>query len=68
MATYSSVLAWRIPGMAEPRIFLILKLLGNSLVVQWLKLCGFTAESEDSIPGQETKMHKPCSQRKMVIK
>ena len=28
----------------------------NSLVVQWLGLCTFTAEGPDSIPGQGTKI------------
>ena len=31
---------------------------GNSLVVQWLRLCAFTAESPGSIPGQGTIFHK----------
>ena len=29
---------------------------GNSLVVQWLALCAFTAEGPGSIPGQGTKI------------
>ena len=29
---------------------------GNSLAVQWLGLCAFTAEGLGSIPGQETKI------------
>ena len=29
---------------------------GNSLVVQWLGLCAFTAEGPGSIPGQGTKI------------
>ena len=29
--------------------------LGNSLVVQWLELCAFTAEGTSSIPGSGTK-------------
>ena len=32
---------------------------GNSLVVQWSGLCTLIAESLGSIPGQETKIHKP---------
>ena len=30
--------------------------IGDSLVVQWLGLCTFTAEGTDSIPGQGTKI------------
>ena len=29
---------------------------GNSLVVQWLGLCAFSAEGQGSIPGQGTKI------------
>ena len=29
---------------------------GNSLVVQWLGLCVFTAEGADSVPGRRTKI------------
>ena len=29
---------------------------GNSLAVQWLGLCAFTAEGLGSVPGQETKI------------
>ena len=32
---------------------------GKSLVVQWLGLCALIAESLGSLPGQETKTHKP---------
>ena len=35
--------------------------LGNSLVVQWLGLCAFTAERPGSIPDQELRSGKPCS-------
>ena len=31
-------------------------LIGNSLVLQWLGLCTFTAEGAGSIPGQGTKI------------
>ena len=34
---------------------------GNSLVVQWLGLCTFTAEGPGLIPGQGTKIHKTRS-------
>ena len=39
---------------------------GNSLVVQWLGLSAFTAESLGSIPGQGTKILKAtqCSKKK----
>ena len=30
--------------------------IGNSLVVQWLGLCAFTAEGQGSVPGQGTKI------------
>ena len=29
---------------------------GNSLAVQWLGLCAFTAEGPGSVPGQETRI------------
>ena len=39
--------------------------LGNSLAVQWLGLCTFTAGGMDSIPGQGTKISgKPCGMAK----
>ena len=40
--------------------------IGNSLVVQWLGLCTFTAVGPGSIPGQGTKIPQaaPCSQNK----
>ena len=39
---------------------------GNSLVVQWLGLCTFTAEDPGSIPGRETKIPQAewCGQKK----
>ena len=39
---------------------------GNSLLVQQLGLCAFTAEDAGSIPGQGTEMPKAvwCSQKK----
>ena len=39
---------------------------GNSLVVQWLGLCAFTAKGLGSIPGRGTKIPKAtrCSQKK----
>ena len=39
---------------------------GNSLVVQWLGLCIFTAEGPGSIPGlvRELRSHKPCGMAK----
>ena len=39
---------------------------GNSLVVQWLGLCAFTAESLGSVPGWGTKIPQAvrCGQKK----
>ena len=41
-------------------IFLKVKI-GNSLVVQWLGLCAFTAEGRGSIPGLGTKILASCA-------
>ena len=41
--------------------FKILACLGNSLVIQWLGLCAFTAERPGSIPDQELRFGKSCS-------
>ena len=37
--------------------------MGNSLAVQWLGLCAFTAEGLGSFPGQETKMPQAVRHR-----
>ena len=33
--------------------------LGNSLMVQWLEFCAFTAEGTGSISGWGAKIHRP---------
>ena len=38
--------------------------MGNSLVVQWLRLGAFTAVSLGSIPGWGTKVPRPCGTAK----
>ena len=42
---------------------------GNSLVVQWLGLCAFTAKGVGSIPGQGTKIPQAawCGQKKDTV-
>ena len=40
-------------------------MLGNSLVVQWLGLSAFTAESLGSIPGRGTKIPQAVRHGKM---
>ena len=42
-------------------------LLGNSLVVQWLGLCVFTAKGPGSIPGQGTKIPQAMQPSQMCI-
>ena len=44
--------------------------LGNSLAVQWLELCTFTAKGLSSIPGQGTKILQAvwCSFKKKGVK
>ena len=42
-------------GLGQSKI----RLMGNSLVVQWLGLCAFTAMGTGSTPGQGTRSHKP---------
>ena len=44
--------------------------MGNSLVLQWLGFCTFTAEGPGSIPGQGYKILQtvPCSQKELKIK
>ena len=43
--------------------------MGNSLAVQWLGLCAFTAEGPGSTPGQGTKIPQAvgCSQTNKQI-
>ena len=43
---------------------ILLKWLGNSLVVQWLGLSAFTAKGTGSIPGQGTKIPQATHQKK----
>ena len=49
--------------------FRLINILGNSLAVQWLGLCLFTAKGVGSIPGQGTKIMQAvrCSQKKILI-
>ena len=44
-------------------------MMGNSLVVQWLELCVFTAEGLGSIPSQGTKIPQavPHGQKKFFF-
>ena len=44
------------------------KSIGNSMVVQWLQLCAFTANGPGSIPGWGTKIPQTAqhSQKKKV--
>ena len=37
---------------------------GNTLVIQWLGLCAFTAEGPDSVPGLGTKISQDAKQKK----
>ena len=41
----------------------------NSLVLQWLGLCAFTAKDPGSIPSWETKISQPaqCGQKKIFF-
>ena len=41
--------------------------MGNSLAVQWLGLCAFTADSLGSIPVRERRSHKPHNMAKIII-
>ena len=41
--------------------------MGNSLAVQWLGLCAFTADSLGSIPVREQRSHKPHNVAKIII-
>ena len=66
MATHSSVLVWRMPGMGElgglPSMGshrVDLAAAGTSLGVQLLRLCAPNAGVPDSIPGQGTRSHMP---------
>ena len=74
MATYSSILARKIPwtgssvhGFATSRAQL--KQLNTFLVVLWLGLCTFTVEGQSLIPGVETKIPQAVwhSQKKEEI-
>ena len=49
-------------------LFLYIKILGNSLVVQWLGLCTFTAKGPGSVPGRGTKIPQAMqhSQKKKI--
>ena len=48
----------------EREVFLKTQNKGNSLVVQWLGLCGLTAEGPGSVPGPELGSCKPHGQNK----
>ena len=41
-----------------------MSLIGNSLAVQWLGLCPFTAEGRASIPGRGTQIPQAASAKK----
>lgn len=51
-------------------LYIYLKVSGNSLAVQWLKLCTSTAGGLDSIPGQGTKIMKAvqCGQKEKFLR
>ena len=51
-------------------LYIYLKVSGNSLVVQWLKLCTSMAGGLDSIPGQGTKILKAvqCGQKEKFLR
>ena len=58
LCTHSVLGAWRRQSLVFPFTASHVKMPnhGNSLVVQWLGLCAFTAEGVSSVPGGGTKI------------